>query len=172
MSETEAKEVKMTCALYPGTFDPPTNGHLDVIHRASSLFDEVVVAVAVNLEKSPILTIEERVGLLQSLVKDLPNVKVQHFNGLAVSFAKQHSCKVLIRGIRTVTDFEYEYAMAMTNRRIGGVETLFLVSSEEYAFISSRLIREAASFGGDISPFVPPQVKKVFVPKMTRKSDS
>ena len=162
----------MTCALYPGTFDPPTNGHLDVIHRASSLFDAVVVAVAVNIEKSPVLTVEERVGLLGELTADLKNVKVMHFDGLAVAFAKQHSCKVLIRGIRTVTDFEYEYAMAMTNRRIGGVETLFLVSSEEYAFISSRLIREAASFGGDISPFVPPQVKKIFVPKLGKRGKS
>jgi pantetheine-phosphate adenylyltransferase len=156
----------MTSALYPGTFDPPTNGHLDVIHRASSLFESVVVAVAVNIDKSPTLSVEERVGVLEELCGKLGNVIVQHFDGLAVSFAKQKGCQVLIRGIRTVTDFEYEYAMAMTNRRIGGVETLFLVSSEEYAFISSRLIREAASFGGDISPFVPPQVKTLFIDKL------
>jgi pantetheine-phosphate adenylyltransferase len=156
----------MAHALYAGTFDPPTNGHLDVIHRASSLFEAVVVAVAVNIDKSPLLSVEERVGLLEELTSGLGNVKVEHFDGLAVSFAKDKNCKVLIRGIRTVTDFEYEYAMAMTNRRIGGVETLFLVSSEEYAFISSRLIREAATFGGDISPFVPPPVKKLFVEKL------
>ncbi|MHC4600517.1 MAG: pantetheine-phosphate adenylyltransferase [Planctomycetota bacterium] len=159
----------MANALYAGTFDPPTNGHLDVIHRASSLFESVMVAVAVNLEKSPLLSVEERVGLLKELTADLGNVQVEHFDGLAVSFAKDKGCKVLIRGIRTVTDFEYEYAMAMTNRRIGGVETLFLVSSEEYAFISSRLIREAATFGGDISPFVPPPVKKLFVEKLEER---
>ena len=159
----------MNRALYPGTFDPPTNGHLDLIRRASRIFAEVFVAVAVNIDKKPVLTTEERIALLRELTASLPNVKITEFDGLAVSFAKQEECTILLRGIRTVTDFEYEYAMAMANRRIGGVETLFLVSSEEYSFISSRLIREAASFGGDISPFVPHAVKGVFMEKMKKK---
>ncbi|MHC5079338.1 MAG: pantetheine-phosphate adenylyltransferase, partial [Planctomycetota bacterium] len=145
------------------------NGHIDVIRRAKNLFQGVVVAVAVNVDKSPTLTVEERVQLLEELTADMPNVSITEFNGLAVNFAKEKECQVLVRGIRTVTDFEYEYAMAMTNRRLGGVETLFLVSSEEFAFISSRLIREAASFGGDISPFVPRNVRDMFLSKFETK---
>jgi pantetheine-phosphate adenylyltransferase len=158
----------MSRALYPGTFDPPTNGHMDVVRRAAKIFEKVVVAVAVNIEKSPVLTPEERIDLLETLTSDLPNVSVARFEGLAVAFAREQDCKVILRGIRTITDFEYEYAMAMTNRRLGRVETLFLVSSEEFAFISSRLIREAASFGGDISPFVPPPVKDAFIEKLQK----
>jgi pantetheine-phosphate adenylyltransferase len=159
----------MRRALFPGTFDPPTNGHLDILRRASALFDEVVVAVAVNPEKNPVLDAKERMRLLKEISKDLPNVKVTRFEGLAVNFARRESCSVLLRGIRTVTDFEYEYAMAAANRTIGNVETLFLVSAEEFAFLSSRLIREAASFGGDISHFVPPGVEKAFLAKLRKR---
>ncbi|MCU0722168.1 MAG: pantetheine-phosphate adenylyltransferase [Planctomycetes bacterium] len=159
----------MRRALFPGTFDPPTNGHLDILRRASALFDEVVVAVAVNPEKNPVLDPRERMRLLAEISKDLPNVRVSSFHGLAIEFARRESCTTLLRGIRTVTDFEYEYAMAVANRKIGRIETLFLVSSEEFAFLSSRLIREAAAFGGDIGPFVPPAVEKAFKKKMPRR---
>lgn len=158
----------MSRALYAGTFDPPTNGHLDVIRRASALYDEVVVAVAVNPDKSPLLSAEERVGLLETICAGLKNVKAVRFEGLAVDFARREGCTVLLRGIRTVTDFEYEYAMAVANRRLGKLETLFLIPSEEHAIISSRLIREAAAFGGDMSQFLPPEVEKVFVPRIRR----
>jgi pantetheine-phosphate adenylyltransferase len=159
----------MKRALFPGTFDPPTNGHLDILRRASALFDEVIVAVAMNPEKNPVLQPAERVRLLEEISKDLPNVRVTSFEGLAIDFAREEACTTLLRGIRTVTDFEYEYAMAIANRKIGSIETMFLVSSEEYAFLSSRLIREAAVFGGNIAPFVPPAVEKAFVAKMPKR---
>ncbi len=159
----------MTRALFTGTFDPPTLGHVDVIRRAAGLFDEVLVGVAVNMEKSPVLSSDERVSLLETVTAELQAVSVRSFDGLVVDFARESGCHVLIRGLRTVTDFEYEYAMAMANRRLGGLETFFLIPSEEYAFISSRLIREAASFGGDVSSFLPAEVNAAFVPKLRSK---
>ena len=156
----------MAKALYAGSFDPPTNGHLDVIRRTALLFDEVVVGVAENIGKTALFTAEERVELLRPHAKPLGNVTVDRFETLVVEFAKLHSCTVLIRGIRTLTDFEYEHAMALANRRLGEVETLFLPSSSEYAFLSSRLIKEAGRFGGDISTFVPPNVQEAFRRKM------
>lgn len=156
----------MKKALFPGTFDPPTNGHVDIIMRASALFDEVIVGVAVNTEKRPVLTADERVEVLRRICSGLPNVRIAGFTGLAFEFANSNGCSALLRGIRTVTDFEYEYAMAVANRKLGNVETIFLVSSEEFAFLSSRLIREAASFGGDVSSFMPPEANEAFMRKI------
>lgn len=156
----------MTKALYAGSFDPPTLGHLDVLRRGSALFDHVLVAVAENSEKTPLFSAEERVGLLRPHAASLPNASVASFRSLAVDFAREQGCTALLRGIRTLTDFEYEHAMALANRRLGGLETLFLPSSSEYAFLSSRLIKEAGRFGGAIETFVPPNVAVAFRRKL------
>ncbi len=152
----------MKNALYAGSFDPPTNGHIDVIRRAAALFDEVIVGIASNAEKTPMFSVAERIALLKPLASPRGNVKVEAFDMLAVEFAKSRRCTVLLRGIRTLTDFEYEHAMAVANRQIGGIETLFMPSSPEFAFLSSRLIKEAEKFGGDVAGFIPENVAKAF----------
>ncbi len=152
----------MSKALYAGSFDPPTNGHMDVVKRASGMFAEVVVGVTENTEKTPMLSPAERVELLKTLTSGIRNVSVEKFSALTVDFAGARGCSILLRGIRSVTDFEYELAMAIANRKLGGIETLFLPSSPEFAFLSSRLIKEAAKFGGDIADFVPACVVRAF----------
>jgi pantetheine-phosphate adenylyltransferase len=149
----------MSIAIYPGMFDPITNGHLDLIERASKLFDHIVVAVAANHSKTPLFTLEQRLALLQTVLRPYPNVSAAQVNGLLVNFAKQHHASVILRGIRTSTDFDYELQMAGMNRQLdAAIETVFLVPAEQYGFISSTLVREIASLGGDISSFVPPAV--------------
>jgi pantetheine-phosphate adenylyltransferase len=146
-------------AVYPGTFDPPTNGHLDVIARGAKLFDRLIVAVAVNTGKQPLFTREERVDLLRAEVARHPSVEVDAFHGLAVEYARKRGAGALLRGIRTFTDFEYEFQMALTNRALAhDVETLFVMSSVEWSYTSSRLLKEAFVMGADIAPFVPPAV--------------
>ena len=136
----------MTTAVYPGSFDPVTNGHLDVISRGAELFDKVIVGVLHNSTKSPLFSVEERVRILNEATKDLPNVEIVAFSGLSVDFARQCKAKVIIRGLRAITDFEYELQMAQTNR---------VLASLEYAYLSSTTVKEVAAFGGDISKFVP-----------------
>ncbi|MDA9764042.1 MAG: pantetheine-phosphate adenylyltransferase [Opitutales bacterium] len=149
----------MRTALYPGTFDPITLGHLDVLNRASLIFDRVIIGVAHNLSKSPTLSLEERTRLIEENLKDLPNIEIQSFDGLVVDFAKQIGAVALIRGLRAVSDFEYELQMAQMNRNLDeSIETLFLMPNEAYTFISSTLIKQVAIYGGDISKFVPPNV--------------
>ena len=149
----------MRTALYPGTFDPITLGHLDVLNRASLIFDRVIIGVAHNLSKSPTLSLEERTRLIEENLKDLPNIEIQSFDGLVVDFAKQIGAVALIRGLRAVSDFEYELQMAQMNRNLDeSIETLFLMPNEAYTFISSTLIKQVAIYGGDISNFVPPNV--------------
>ncbi len=163
----------MKRAVYPGSFDPPTYGHLDVIKRAAAILDEVMVAVADNPDKQSLFTVSERLAMLKELVRDLANVSVDSFSGLTVDYVRTLGCNVLIRGIRTVSDFEYEFQMALTNRSLAPeVETVFVMSSQEYAFLSSRLIKEAAGLGGNVSSFVPPLVEAKLKEKLGSASET
>jgi pantetheine-phosphate adenylyltransferase len=151
----------MRTALYPGSFDPLTLGHLDLIARGSRLFDRLVVAVADNPRKRPLFTVAERVEMLARHTKGPANVEVMSFTGLAVEFAKAQGLSVLLRGVRTASDFEFEYQMALTNRSLeGSVETVFMMPSEEFAFLSSTLIKEVVGAGGDASRWVPADVQR------------
>jgi pantetheine-phosphate adenylyltransferase len=146
----------MRRAIYPGSFDPVTNGHLDIIARARKLFDEVVVAVAHNIKKEPLFTLEERLGLLRDALGSESGVRVGQFEGLLVDFAVSQQANAVIRGLRAVSDFEFEFQMALMNRKLqSAVETIFLMPKEEYTYLSSRLVKEIARLGGDISSFVP-----------------
>lgn len=150
----------MRRVVYPGTFDPITNGHLDLIGRAARLFDQVVVAVAADTHKSPTFDLEERLALARGTVAHLTNVQVTAFSGLLVSFAEAAGINVIMRGLRAVSDFEFEFQLASMNRRMSPhIETLFLTPAEQYAFISSSLVREVSRLGGDVSAFVPPEVR-------------
>jgi pantetheine-phosphate adenylyltransferase len=149
----------MRRAIYPGSFDPITNGHLDVIERASKLFDEVIVAVADNVEKQPLFTLEERLALLRTTIGAHAAVRIGQFDGLLVDFAVAEKATAVIRGLRAVSDFEFEFQMALMNRKLQGtVETIFLMPKEDYTYLSSRLVKEIARLGGDVSKFVPGEV--------------
>lgn len=149
----------MVRAIYPGSFDPVTYGHLDVIKRASKIVDELIVGVLNNKSKTPLFSVENRVKMLNDAVSDLPNVKVMSFEGLLVDFAKKVDAQLIVRGLRAVTDFEYELQMAQTNSVLNNeVDTIFFTTSLEYAYLSSSTVKEAAYFGADISKFVPPNV--------------
>ena len=146
----------MSKAIYPGSFDPVTFGHLDVISRASKVVDHLIVGVLNNTSKSPLFSVEERVTMLRKAVKSLPNVEIQSFSGLLVDFAAASGASVIVRGLRAVTDFEYELQMSQTNRKIAPeVDTVFFTTSLQYAYLSSSTVKEIAMFGGDISQFVP-----------------
>ena len=146
----------MKRAIYPGSFDPVTNGHLDVVERAGKLFDEVIVAVAQNDEKQPLFSLGERLDMLKQTVGKLANVRIAQFDGLLVEFARVEKANAVIRGLRAVSDFEFEFQMALMNRKLeGSVETIFLMPKEEYTYLSSRLVKEIARLGGDVSKFVP-----------------
>jgi pantetheine-phosphate adenylyltransferase len=146
-------------AVYPGTFDPPTNGHLDVIRRAAKLFDKLIVAIAENPDKKPLFTIEERTKMIKELTENLPNVEVIAFNGLTVELCRQKNSSCIVRGIRTFSDYEYEFQMALTNRSLAPeIETIFIMPSEEFSFLSSSMVKQAVSLGGDLSQFIPQNV--------------
>jgi len=146
-------------AIYPGSFDPVTNGHLDVIDRARKLFDEVIVAVAHNDQKQPLFTLEERLELLQDTIGKLKNVEIAPLDGLLVDFAMARKATAVIRGLRAVSDFEFEFQMALMNRKLeASVETIFLMPKEEYTYLSSRIVKEIARLGGDVAKFVPARV--------------
>lgn len=158
-------------AVYPGTFDPITLGHIDIIKRASKIVDELIVGVLNNNSKTPLFTPEERVEMIRESVADMPNVKVIAFDGLLVDFAKQQKALFVIRGLRAVTDFEYEFQMAQANRIIDkDVDTVFLTTSNAYSYISSSTVRELASFGGDISKFVSKNVEKKVKEKIKKRN--
>ncbi len=150
----------MTTAIYPGSFDPVTVGHLDIIKRASKLFDRVIVAVLVNMEKRPWFTIEERTELLKKVTEGMPNVEIAGFDGLLVDFAAQKKASAIVKGLRAVSDFEYEFQMALTNRKLDDtIETVFLTSSAENMFLSSSIVKQVGLLGGDIAAFVPECIK-------------
>jgi pantetheine-phosphate adenylyltransferase len=149
---------KIVRAVFPGSFDPITNGHLDVIERGIKLFDEVIVAVGKSPIKNQLFTPQERVDMIRELVKGKPQVIVEAFDGLMVEYAAGKKADVILRGLRSLTDVQYEFGLAMTNRAVAGIETVFVMSNEQYGFTSSTLIREVASLGGDVSNLVPPGV--------------
>jgi len=156
-------------AICPGSFDPITYGHIDIIKRASKIFDEVIVAVVANPQKGPLFSLKERLSLVRRALKNLTNVRIESFSGLVVDYAKNKGINVIIRGIRMVSDFEYEFQMALTNRRLSQeLETIFLMPSESYSFLSSKLLKEAASLGADLSSFVPLYVEKALKDKLTQ----
>ncbi len=152
----------MKIAAYPGTFDPITNGHSDLVVRATRLFDKVIVAVAKDTGKAPVCGIEERVELAKVALRDIPGVEIVPFEGLLMEFCRRHRAGIVLRGLRAVSDFEYEFQLASMNRRLAPeIETVFLTPAEQYAFISSTLVREIARLGGDVSEFVHPEVQRL-----------
>jgi len=156
-------------ALYPGTFDPITNGHIDLIKRGLEIFDNLIVAVSNNPEKQPLFSLEERKSLIYEVTKDLGNIKIDFFDNLLIQYARENKVKVIIRGLRAVSDFEYEYQMALMNRNMdNSIETVFMMPSEQYSFISSRLIKEVASFGGRVKGLVPPVVEEALKNKFSK----
>ena len=149
----------MRTALCPGSFDPVTMGHLDIIQRASGLFDKVIVLVAVNEEKKPVFSPDERVELIKRVTSSFDNVEVDQCRDLIVDYARNHDATAIVKGLRAITDFEYEFQMALINRKLNNsVETVFLTTSEEYMYLSSSAVKQVAHYGGDISPFIPPQI--------------
>ena len=159
----------MVRAIYPGSFDPVTYGHIDIITRSSKLADELVIGVLKNNSKRPLFSVEERVKMLEEVTKELPNVKIVPFNGLLVDFARQIEANAVVRGLRAITDFEYELQMAQTNHQLApDVETLFLTTNLQYSYLSSTIVKEVATFGGDISQFVPEVVMNRIKEKMSQ----
>ena len=157
-------------AIYPGSFDPVTNGHIDIIERAAEIADELIIGVLQNKAKTPLFSVEERVTMLKEVTKNIKNVKIVPFEGLLIDFAHQMDVKVIVRGLRAVTDFEYELQMSQTNRKLSSdVETIFLTTSLEYSYLSSTTVKEVASFKGDISQFVPEIVAKKITEKIKEK---
>ena len=160
----------MKAAVYPGSFDPVTYGHLDVIVRASQIFDELTVSVLNNTQKSPLFSVDERVKILQEVTKDLPNVEIDSYDGLMIDYCREKKIHIVIRGLRAITDFEYELQMSQTNQRMKpDIETMFLTTSIEYSYLSSTTVREIAAFGGDVSQFVPEAVEIALREKMKEK---
>tara|TARA_B100001013_G_scaffold319918_1_gene229064 strand:+ start:712 stop:1200 length:489 start_codon:yes stop_codon:yes gene_type:complete len=160
----------MSHAIYPGSFDPPTRGHIDLIERGARVFDKLTVAVAHNTDKEPIFSSDERIEIVKELTSELPNVEVVSFKGMTVEFAKNIGCSVMLRGIRTMADFEYESQLAYTNQALAPeLETVFMPSQQDLAFISSRWIKEAAFFGADLSPFVPESVEKMLKERLGQR---
>ena len=150
----------MTTVIYPGTFDPITKGHTDLVQRATKLFDRVIVAIAANPSKIPVFSLQQRLEMAQTALTDVHNVSVCKLDGLLVKFAQSHNAKAIIRGLRAVSDFDYEFQLAGMNRKLApDIETLFVTPAEKYAYISSSLVREIAALGGDVAEFVPPNVK-------------
>ena len=153
-----------TIAIYPGSFDPITNGHVDLIHRACKLFDKVIIAIAQNTNKDSFLSIDQRVKAVETAIEPLTNTRVLSFDSLLVDFAREHNAQIIIRGLRAVSDFDYEFQLSGMNKRLNpAIETLFMTPSEEFANISSSLVREIFSLGGDISQFVPESVKTILL---------
>jgi pantetheine-phosphate adenylyltransferase len=147
--------------IYPGTFDPITYGHLDLIKRATQISENVIVAVAANTHKHPFFSLEERLEMVREATKDIKGITVESFEGLVIEYARKKGVKILIRGLRMISDFEYEFQMALTNRRLAhDIETVFLMPSEQYSYLSSKLLKEAASLGADLSSFVPIFIEK------------
>ena len=162
----------MKTAVYPGSFDPVTMGHLDIVERTSQIFDKVIIGVLNNRAKSPLFSVEERVNMLKEVTADLPNVEVQSFAGLLIDFVRKNEAQIIVRGLRAITDFEYELQMAQTNHKMEPeIETIFLTTSLDYSYLSSTTVKEVAAFGGDISQFVPEFVADCMKEKMNLKGE-
>ena len=162
----------MTKVLYPGSFDPVTNGHMDIVMRSRKIVDELIVGVLCNKAKMPLFSVEERVKMLKEVTKDLKNVRIIPFDGLLVDFASRMEAGLIIRGLRAITDFEYELQMSQTNHKLEpDVETMFLTTSIEYSYLSSTTVKEIAAFGGDLSQFVPEAVAAELRKKMSTKGE-
>ena len=156
-------------ALYPGTFDPVTYGHIDIIERASKIYDRVFIGVAHNIEKKPLFSVQERVSMLKRATRHLKNIEISDFSGLVIDCAKKKKTRVIIRGLRMISDFEFEFQMALTNRKLAkNVETIFMMTSDHYAYLSSKLIKEAVGLGADVKTFVPPFVAHELKRKLKR----
>ncbi len=158
----------MVKAVYPGSFDPVTNGHLDIIERASKVFDNLIVAVLENPRKTPMFTIEERVMMLNEIIEPYPNVEVDYYQGLLVEYAQKREASIIIKGLRAMSDFEFEFQMALVNRKLScDVETMFMMTNNMYSYISSSIVKEVASYGGDIRELVPAQVYPMIMKKLS-----
>lgn len=149
----------MRIAVYPGSFDPITNGHIDIIKRTCALFDVVYVSILSNSAKSPLFSVEERIELIKRATKDLKNVKVDSFTGLLVNYAREHDAKFIVKGLRAVSDFEYEFQMSLTNKQLAPeIETFFITTNSKYSYLSSSIVKEVAKYGGDLTEMVPPEI--------------
>lgn len=160
----------MRRAVCPGSFDPVTLGHLDVISRAAGLFDEVVVAVLINKKKQGLFSVEERIAMLEETTADLPNVRADSFHGLLVDYCRAHDIKAIVKGLRAVTDFDYELQMAQMNQRLSGVDTLFMSTNPEFSFLSSSLVKEVATYGGDVAHLLPPSVHRQLLDRISERN--
>lgn len=161
----------MKSAVYSGSFDPITNGHLDIIERSSKIFDELIIVVLVNIDKKCMFTIDERVNLIKQVTKNLKNVKVKSFNGLLVDFMRQENINTIVRGLRAVSDFEYEFNMALMNNKLNSeIDTVFMMTKAEYLFLSSSSIKQVAKFGGSINGLVPDSILKNIMIKINNKN--
>ena len=161
--------ILMRTAIYPGSFDPLTNGHLDVVRRAANLFDRVVVAVAKNDDKRPLFTLNERLTLVKKAVKHLPNVEADAFDGLLIEYVVSRKAQAIVRGLRAVSDFEFEFQLALMNRKLNeNIETIFMMPKDTYTFLSSRIVKEIARLGGNVKPFVPAHVQDALARKFAR----
>lgn len=159
----------MRTAIYPGSFDPVTYGHIDIIRRASAMVDKLIIGVLRNSTKTPLFSVEERVNMLREVTKGIDNVEIRSFDGLLIDFARNTNARIIVRGLRAVTDFEYELQLAQTNKAVyPEIDTLFLVTSVEYSYVSSSVVREVASYNGDISKFVPACVTKKLIDKFSQ----
>jgi len=151
----------MNVAIVPGSFDPVTNGHLDIIRRTSALFDLVYVSILSNSSKNPLFSVEERIELINRVTRDLPNVKVENFTGLLVDYARERNAKFIVKGLRAVSDFEYEFQMSLTNKQLASeIETFFITTNTKYAYLSSSIVKEVAKYGGDLTEMVPLEIIK------------
>jgi pantetheine-phosphate adenylyltransferase len=160
----------MRTAIYPGSFDPFTNGHLDLVQRAARLFDRVIVAVAVSDGKHPLFTLDERRALIEQSIADMPNVEADTFDGLLVNYVQKHSAQAIVRGLRAVSDFEFEFQMALMNRKLNdSFETIFMMPKDTYTFLSSRIVKEIARLGGDVTTFVPEHVQAALEIKLAMR---
>jgi len=171
MKDQTSNKFARRVAVYPGSFDPVTYGHLDIIRRAAQQFDHLIVAVLNNLSKTPLFTVEERVALLREITKDMPNVEVDWFRDLLVRYMQSKRASIIVRGIRSVSDFEYELQMASMNRQLDdSVDTIFMLTNPKFSYLSSSLVKEIAKFNGDVSEFVPPPVAQALKAKFGQES--
>ncbi len=160
----------MSKAIYPGTFDPITNGHTDLIVRATRIFDRIVVAIAANPDKNPLFTVDERISMVKQICEGMNNVEVVGFDGLLINFVEEQNAHVVLRGLRAVSDFEFEFQLASANRRLNAeIETVFLTPSENHTFTAASLVKEIAAFGGDVSSFLDPRINRILSDKLEQK---